>query len=150
MKKKKVLIDTNIVLDVLLERDDFFKQSYAVLKACEDNKVEGFFSASSMTDIFYVIRKATHDNEKAYEALGHLLSILNIMTVTNEDVINAYSKHAEDFEDCLVAMCARSNGCEVVVTRDKKGFEGLGITVISPKDFLKESLLFVSEKQHNQ
>ena len=137
MKNMKVLIDTNIVLDILLEREEFFKQSYEVLKACENGKAEGFFAASSVTDIFYVIKKWTHDTEKAYEAVGHLLSILNVLSVTNEDVLNAYSKHAPDFEDCLVATCAISNKCEAVVTRDKKGFKGMGISAISPEDFLK-------------
>ena len=132
------MIDTNILLDVLLRRDPFFESSKSVLKLCEDGKIQGFLSASSVTDIFYIIRKALQSTELAYSALGSILDIVKVLTVTNEDVINAYTKHAPDFEDCLLATCASSNGCTAIVTRNKKDFDGLGMALLSPEELLEE------------
>ena len=134
----RLMIDTNIFLDVLLRREPFFESSRDVLKLCEDKKVQGFLSASSVTDIFYIIRKGLQSTEAAYKALGSVLEIVKVLTVTNEDVLNAYIQRAADFEDCLLATCARSNKCTAIVTRNKKDFLSFGITLLSPEELLNE------------
>jgi predicted nucleic acid-binding protein len=132
------MIDTNILLDVLLAREPFFADSKAVLQLCEDKQVAGFLSASSATDIFYIIRKALQSTDLAYKALGSVLDIVKVLTVTNEDVLSAYLQHAPDFEDCLLATCAKSNQCAAIVTRNKKDFLGFGITLLSPEELLEQ------------
>ena len=132
------MIDTNIFLDVLLQREPFFESSNAVLKLCEDKKVQGFLSASSATDIFYLVRKGLQSTDSAYKALGSILNIVKILTVTNDDVLNAFMQKAPDFEDCLLATCAKSNKCSAIVTRNKKDFLDFGITLLSPEELLKE------------
>ena len=139
MKNMRLMIDTNIFLDVLLQREPFFESSKAVLKLCEDKKVQGFLSASSATDIFYIVRKGLQSTDSAYTALGSILNIAKILTVTNDDVLNAFMQKAADFEDCLLATCARSNKCSVIVTRNKKDFLDFGITLMSPEEILKEN-----------
>ena len=133
------MIDTNIFLDVLLQREPFFESSKAVLKLCEDKKVQGFLSASSVTDIFYIVRKGLQSTDSAYRALGSILDIVKVLTVTNDDVLNAFMQKASDFEDCLLATCARSNKCSVIVTRNKKDFLDFSITLMSPEEILKEN-----------
>lgn len=130
------MIDTNIFLDVLAEREPFFKDSKAVLDLCENKKVQGFLSASSATDIFYLIRRQLHSVDLAYKALGSVLDIAKVLTVTNEDVLNAYLQRASDFEDCLLATCAKANQCDAIVTRNKKDFLSFGITLLSPEELL--------------
>lgn len=130
------MIDTNIVLDVLLEREPFYEDSRAVLMLCEDGRINGFISASSATDIFYLVRKALGSPDRAYDALGHILNIVRVLTVTNDDVNQAFLKKASDFEDCLLATCARSNGCDCIVTRNKKDFLPFGIALYSPAEVL--------------
>lgn len=139
MKNIRLMIDTNIFLDVLLQREPFFESSKAVLKLCEDKKVQGFLSASSVTDIFYIVRKGLQSTDSAYRALGSILDIVKVLTVTNDDVLNAFMQKASDFEDCLLATCARSNKCSVIVTRNKKDFLDFGITLMSPEEILKEN-----------
>ena len=139
MKNIRLMIDTNIFLDVLLQREPFFESSKAVLKLCEDKKVQGFLSASSVTDIFYIVRKGLQSTDSAYRALGSILDIVKVLTVTNDDVLNAFMQKASDFEDCLLATCARSNKCSVIVTRNKKDFLNFGITLMSPEEILKEN-----------
>ena len=139
MKNMRLMIDTNIFLDVLLQREPFFENSKAVLKLCEDRKLQGFLSASSATDIFYIVRKGLQSTDAAYTALGSVLDIVKILTVTNDDVLNAFMQKAADFEDCLLATCAKSNKCSAIVTRNKKDFLDFGITLISPEEMLKDN-----------
>lgn len=130
------MIDTNIILDVLLERHPFFDNSKAVLILCEEKKINGFISASSATDIFYLVRKALGSPDRAYDALGHILNIVRILTVTNEDVNQAFLRKAPDFEDCLLATCSKSNGCDAIITRNGKDFQSFDITSYSPEEIL--------------
>ncbi len=133
----KIMIDTNIILDVLLEREPFYEHSKVILEMCEKRKIHGFISASSATDIFYLVRKALSSTEAAYDALGEILNIVKILTVTNDDVNKAFLQKAKDFEDCLLATCAKSNNCDAIITRNKKDFMTFGITLFSPDEFIE-------------
>lgn len=133
----RLMIDTNIFLDVLLKREPFYVDSKEVLSLCEKGKYQGFLSASSVTDIYYIVRKALRSSESAYKALGLILDIVKVLTVTNEDVLSAYLKRTPDFEDCLLATCAISNKCSAIITRNKKDFEGYNISLFSPEEFLE-------------
>ena len=141
------MIDTNIFLDVLAQRESFYEHSKAVLRLCEDKKVQGFLSASSVTDIFYLVHRQLHSIDMAYQALGAVLDIAKVLTVTNEDVLTAYIARASDFEDCLLATCAKSNKCDAIVTRNKKDFLTFGITLLSPEELLE---LFSDEKKETE
>ncbi len=132
----RLMIDTNIILDVFLERDPFFKDSKAVLDLCENRKIHGFISASTATDIFYLVRKSLNSTDEAYTALGHILNIVKVLTVTNDDVNTAFIQHASDFEDCLLATCAKSNKCSGIVTRNKKDFLTFGISTFNPEEII--------------
>jgi len=141
----RLMIDTNIFLDVLTLRDPFHEGSKAVLRLCEDKRIQGFISASGVTDIFYLIRKQLHSTDLAYQALGAVLDIAKVLTVTNEDVLNAYITRAADFEDCLLATCAMANKCDAIITRNKKDFMPFGITFLSPEELLE---LFPADTEH--
>ena len=132
----KLMIDTNILLDVLIHRDPFYDDSKAVLKLCENHDVNGFVSASAITDIFYITRKALGSVEDTYRVISNILNIVKVLTVTNDDVITAFQTKAKDFENCLMATCAKSNKCNGIVTRNKKDFLGFGITLYSPEEVL--------------
>ena len=132
----KCMIDTNIILDVFLDQEPFSAASKKILSLCETKKILGFISASSATDIFYIVRKRLGNPEKAYEALGHVLNIVKVLTVTNDDVNTAFLKKAKDFEDCLLATCAKSNKCAAIVTRNKEDFQDFGIDLYSPEELL--------------
>ena len=77
----KIMVDTNIIIDVLLEREPFVNDSYKLLSLCEEHQIDGFVSASSITDIYYLVRKYTHSNELAYKAIGKILEIVKICSV---------------------------------------------------------------------
>jgi len=132
----RLMIDTNILLDVLIHNEAFYDHSKAVLKLCEDHVVQGFITASAITDIFYITRKALQSVDETYKVIGSIMNIVKILTVTNDDVVNAFQVKARDFEDCLMATCAKSNKCDCIVTRNKKDFLTFGVTLYSPEELL--------------
>ena len=134
------MCDTNVILDVLLEREPFAEDSYKILELCEEHKIDGFVSVSSVTNIFYLVRKYTHSTELAYKAVGKLLEIVKVCSVKNNDILIAFQKKAKDFEDCLVATCAKSIHCDYIATRNKRDFEGFGISVLAPTEILLKIL----------
>lgn len=136
----KIMCDTNIILDVLLEREPFVEDSYKVLSLCEEHRLDGFVSASSVTDIYYLVRKYTHSTDLAYKAVGKLLEIVKVGSVTNNDVLIAFQRRAKDFEDCLVATCAKSIRCDYIVTRNKKDFEEFDFPLLTPTELLQQLL----------
>lgn len=132
----KLMIDTNVLLDVLLERSEFYEKSKAVLDLCESKKILGFVSASSITDIFYLVRRALRDTDETYKVIGALLNIVGVLNVTTEDINRAFLRHAKDFEDCLLAESAKSNKCVGIVTRDKKDFQDFEIELYGPEEII--------------
>lgn len=132
----RIMCDTNIILDVLLEREPFADDSSQVLKLCEEHRISGFVTASSVTDIFYLVRKYTHSTELAYKGVGKLLEIVKVCDVTNDNVLTAFQKRAKDFEDCLMAVCAQAVPCNYIVTRNKKDFEEFDISLLTPAELL--------------
>ena len=132
------MCDTNVVLDVLLDREPFVQDSYKILSLCEEHRIHGLVSASSITDIYYLTRKYTHSTELAYRVIGKLLEIVKVCSVTNNDVLVAYQKKAKDFEDCLLATCAKSIGCDFIITRNKRDFEEFDIPLLTPTELLKQ------------
>ena len=134
----KIMCDTNIFLDVLLEREPFVDDSSKILRLCEEHTLDGYVSASCITDIFYLVRKYTHNVELAYQAIGKVLEIVKVCSVTNNDILVAFQQKAKDFEDCLVATCAKSIHCDYIVTRNKKDFEEFDIPLLTPSELLKQ------------
>lgn len=130
------MCDTNIIIDVLLEREPFVDDSHKILNLCEEHKIDGFVSASSITDIYYLVRKYTHSTDLAYQAVGKLLEIVKVCAVTNNDVLIAFQKKAKDFEDCLIATCAKSIHCDCIATRNTKDFEEFDIPALTPAEIL--------------
>ena len=126
MKKERIIVDTNIIIDVFAKREGFYETSYKLLKLCENGDIIGCITASTVTDIYYLIRKYA-DRKTADDALGHLLNIFTVIDVTGEDVVNAYLMHSEDYEDCLLGVCAARAGINRIVSRDKRGFKTMDI-----------------------
>ena len=132
------LIDTNIFLDVFLKREGLFKDSKDVLALCRDNKIHGYISSSSLTDIFYILNKYLKDKDKTYLYLGYILELVSIIPVDNEDIKSAFNLKAKDFEDALVAACAKRQGINIIITRNTKDFKDFDVKSIKPEKFLEK------------
>lgn len=134
----KAMIDTNIIIDVLTEREPYFQESHKVLSLCENRKIIGYVTASTITDIFYVVRKYTHNTDIAYQCLGNLLDIVKVLPVTNDNVVVAFIAKAKDFEDRLLAECAMANSCAYIITRNTNDFSDFGVPLLTPKEAIEK------------
>lgn len=132
----KILIDTNVIIDVLINRESFADDSSAVLKLCESNSFQGFITATTVTDIYYILNKNITDKSTLYNALEKLLSIIEVCDVTKHHVFNAMKLRQLDFEDAIQSDCAKSLGADYIVTRNTKDFINSTIKAITPSDFL--------------
>ena len=132
----KVLIDTNVILDVLCRREGFFDASSKVIKYCEVNKLEGVISALSIPNIVYIMRKEL-DNEKVKEVIGKLQLIFTVADLKSDDIKKTLSMDFNDFEDALQSACASRIKADYIVTRNIRDFKNSKVTAIKPTELLE-------------
>jgi predicted nucleic acid-binding protein len=128
----KVLVDANVVLDVLLDRKPHFAASAAVWSAGETGAAQCLLAAHAVTTIHFLIRRE-QGAAKAREALRLLLRVFGVAPVDEGNIREALELHALDFEDSVTAVAARRAGCDLIVTRDPKGFRGSLVSVLAPE-----------------
>jgi len=135
MKNMKILIDTDVILDFLTNREPFFKESYAVIQRCLED-VDGYISAHSVNNIFYILRKRCSIEERRH-LLYEICNILEIIGINKEQIFSSINNERFiDFEDCLQVECAKSMGVDFIVTRNISDFLKSEIKVILPTDFV--------------
>lgn len=134
----KILIDTNVILDILQKRKPFFSDSYQALRKAIEANVECLISASAATDIFYILRKSLQSAQKAKDGLEQLSHIATFADVKGADIHTALISPMPDFEDAVVDAVALQNGADYILTRNIKDFSGSTILAITPTEFLKK------------
>jgi len=131
----KLLLDTNIVIDVASRRQGY-AESRDVLRFCELPEVEGFISTTTVMDAVYILKKyLAFDSVR--EAVRLLLHIADVVTVQKADVIQALESNWKDFEDAVQAACATRNKMDYIVTRNVGDFSASAVKAISPDEALK-------------
>ena len=129
---KKILFDTNVVLDVLLDRQPHVEASAAAWAAVETGLSEGFLAAHAVTTIHYLVRKEM-GSIKAKRIISAILRVFEVAAVDGSVVQEALQLPFADFEDAVTAAAARLAGCECIVTRDPKGFRGSPVRSLTPE-----------------
>ena len=129
----QVLIDTNIVLDFLQEREPFVENAARLFERIDAGEIEGFIAATTITNIYYIVRRAS-GRIVAQDAITQILSDLNICTVDLDVLEQALTLNFEDFEDAVQYACAVVHKVDAVVNRDASGFVNVEIPVVLPED----------------
>lgn len=127
----RVLIDTNVVLDFLQEREPFVEDAAKLFERIDAGEIEGLIAAITITNIYYIVRKAV-GIDAAKDAVTQILSDLQICTVDREILEQAVTLSFRDFEDAVQYACAIAYSVDAIVTRDVSGFIGVEIPVKSP------------------
>ena len=134
-----IVFDSNVVLDALLEREPFYKDSAQVLTTCVGEHV-GYLTANSLTDIFYVISKFI-GVVKAKQAVRKLIELFEIISINEADCINALELPMDDFEDALLVSCAEKVGADCIISRDIQFIcTESPVRIISPRVYIKDEL----------
>lgn len=134
----KILIDTNVILDILQKWEPFFADSYRVLRGAIESNTECLISASSATDIFYMLRKSLGSAQAAKDQLEQLAQLVTFADVQGMDIHTAFMRAMPDFEDAVVDTVAERSGASYIVTRNIKDFADSAVPAILPADFLKK------------
>ncbi len=129
---KKILLDTNVVLDVLLDRRPHTRASAAVWAAAETGLVEGLLAAHAVTTIHYLVTKE-RGTAVARRTLNAILSVLGVAAVDTKVVRDALALDWPDFEDAVTSAAAAQAGCDLIVTGDPSGFPRSRIPVVMPE-----------------
>lgn len=132
----KVLIDTNIILDVLCKRPDFYKDSAKVFKLCEVKRISGVISALSIPNIMYILRKEL-DSEKTKEILDNLSLIFSIADLKADDLKKAADMQFKDYEDAVQSACAARIKANYIITRNIGDFTMSKVASIKPIELVE-------------
>ncbi|MGA3169982.1 MAG: PIN domain-containing protein [Chthoniobacteraceae bacterium] len=133
----RLLLDTNVVLDVLLARAPFDADGARIMSAVETGAAEGFLCATTVITIHYLAAKAV-GRKTAEKHIGSLLRIFNIAAVTDVVLSSALGSKAKDFEDAVLLEAARAVSADAIVTRNPSDFrKSSGISIHMPADLLR-------------
>ncbi len=131
----KILLDTNIVLDLLLAREPFVEEARSIFVLMENRHIEGYLCADAITTIHYLVSRE-RGKQSADDVIKKLLGIFEITPVDKLVLAEAANIHGTDYEDSVVHISAHYSGIDRIITRDKKGFKQSKVLVSEPGEFL--------------
>lgn len=131
----KWLLDVNVILDVLTDRQPWADASARVLGLVERGKAEGYLAAHTVTTLYYLL--STYRNpEVARRMIRVLLQLLTVVPVDGERLLHALDLPLSDYEDAVQVACGERQGVDLIVTRNRGDFRGIDLDVLSPAELL--------------
>ena len=133
-----VLVDTNIIIDALANREPYADNAKKILEKCAAREVTGILAAHSIPNMFYNFRKNFSQDERIF-LLKNLCNIFKISDLNAKKILAALENEKfVDFEDCLQEECAVESMADYIVTRNPADFANSRVKVILPEEFLKK------------
>ncbi len=133
-----VLVDTNIIIDALANREPYADNAKKILEKCAAREVTGILAAHSIPNMFYILRKNFSQDERRF-LLKNLCNIFKISDLNAKKILAALENEKfVDFEDCLQEECAVESMADYIVTRNPADFANSRVKVILPEEFLKK------------
>ncbi len=139
----KILFDTNIILDVLLDRKPFSREASFLLSRVERSEISGYLCATTVTTIHYLISKAL-GSQAALRHIQSLLALFIIAPVNHQVLEKAAMLNFRDFEDAVLHEAACHAGIESIVTRNTVDFKKSTLPVFAPADLVAALLVLKS------
>lgn len=134
---KRILIDTDVILDFFFDRRPFSLDSAIIFSLCEEKRIEGFISPLIISNTYYLLRQ-TAQHEKVIEKLKLLFKITKVLEMNGNVVERALYSYFLDFEDALQNFAAINNGkIDAIITRNTKDYKKSEIGVFTPENYLK-------------
>ena len=131
----KIVLDTNVVLDLLLERKAFLLPAEEIFELAERQQIKGYLCATSITTIHYLVTKYLNKT-KANQTICDLLSIFQVSQMDKVILLEATKNIGNDYEDSVIYTSASFSKMDFIITRDKKGFKNSAIPTMAPQEFL--------------
>jgi predicted nucleic acid-binding protein len=131
----KVLFDTNVVLDVLLEREPHVDAAARLFSLVDNGNLEGSICATTATTVFYIAARSV-GSKRAHAQVRDLLGLFDVATVDRDVLDRALDLDFDDFEDAVLHEAASAGGMSAIVTRDRAGFANATLPVFDPRELL--------------
>lgn len=132
-----VLIDTDVILDFFFDREPFSEFATEILNRCEEKTLNGHTTPIIICNVYYLLRK-TAKHELIIEKIKQLLSIIEIIDINKEVVLDALNSEFKDFEDALQNFSAVQNrNLNIILTRNIKDFKESELAVLTPELYIK-------------
>ena len=132
----RILIDTDVTLDFILQRQLFFAEASEIFTRLGNGEFEAYVSAVTPIDVFYFTRKA-NGLTGARQAVKDLLVSMKICEINSKILQTAINSPITDFEDAVQHECAVSENLDAIVTRNTKDYKNASVKVYSPNEFLQ-------------
>ncbi len=132
----KVILDTNIVLDVLANRRPFVTLSAAAIARAEQNGCSAAITANTVTDLYFLLRRHLSDRLRAKALLWGALQRITLVDTTRDACLSAFISPVPDFEDAVLVESAVRWGADCIVTRNTSDFLGSPVEAITPEEFV--------------
>ncbi|MDJ1181616.1 PIN domain-containing protein [Roseofilum casamattae] len=132
---KRILFDSDVIIDVMMQRQPFVFHSASALSTATNPDIEAYVAAHAVTNIFYIVRRQL-GIAKTLEILDRLLQNLNVATVNHGIIRSALESTMTDFEDAVTSEAARVTGVELIVTRNINDYASSPVPAVLPEIFL--------------
>ncbi len=140
----RVLVDTCIIIDALQSRVPFAEAAQKIFIHSANKQFEGYITAKSVTDIYYLTHRLTHSDAETRKILNKLFTLFHLLDTTSLDCRKALSSEVSDYEDAIMVETAIRSEINCIITRNEKDYMNSSVKAYAPSVFLK--LLEVENK----
>jgi predicted nucleic acid-binding protein len=133
--KKRIFVDTNVLLDVLLEREGYYYDALKIWSAAEEGKIDAHIAAISVNNVHYVVKRLKSETT-AMIAVRIILRIFKVVPVDSDILSSAADFHDKDYEDDIQFQCALRAKCSQFFTRDPTHYDSALMAVVPPSSFM--------------
>ena len=133
----KVFVDTNVLLDLMCQREGFSRAADAIFERCVEGAFDIVVSSLTLINANYTARRYGYSRDELVNVFKRLLHYVSISSVDADVFVKALYSGRPDLEDAVQYYSAKSVGVDCIITRDKKGFAGIDIHVLTPVEFLE-------------
>lgn len=132
----KALIDTNVIVDALTSREPWKDNAEKIFLMMANQVVDAYITASSATDIYYLVRKYLRSTKQAKQVMGKLYSLMGILAVTRDECLDALASAVSDYEDAVIERTAVKADMDYIITRNVKDYQEGMVKAILPDEFI--------------
>lgn len=133
----RILIDTNICLDILQNRPELCASSKNALLLASDKGYKMFITTATVMDIMYITRKSFQSNSEQKTVVQNFISAFRLLKISKKNITFGFLGIMKDFEDAVQAGCAKMHLMNLIITRNVKDFINSPIEAVTPEDFIK-------------
>lgn len=133
---ESVFVDTNIVIDLLQKREEFYQEAQELFTLADRKKVKLYISALTFANTYYILSRF-YSSDEAKKILSTFKVLVEVLPTTDKIIELALASDFKDFEDAIQFYTALENGLEAIITRNKKDFKNNLIPIFTAKEFLK-------------